>query len=133
MKKTILFAAACALAWPATASAFVAENLLRVNATGATQFEVVATVSAGAKDYWCAAAQYAISQGAVANTRLYLVEGPGPSSTIPGRTAVQFTTDPAAAGITPVNPQLVLSVNVVGDNLATVAAQQYCYLQTRRS
>lgn len=133
MKKTILFAAACAVAWPAMASAFVAENLLRVNALSTSEFEVVENVSAGAKDFWCAAAQYAISQGAVANTRLYLVQGPSPSETVPGRKAVKFTTDPEAAGITPVNPQLVLSVSVVGDNLATVAAQQYCYLQTRRS
>ncbi len=133
MKKTILFAAACALAWPAAGVAFVAENSLPVNAVSTAEFEVVARGGTGSKAYWCAAAEYATSQGAKANTRLYVVEGPGPSASTPGRTAVRFTTDPGAAGVTPVNPSLVLSVSVVGDNLSVVSARQYCYQALRRS
>lgn len=133
MKKTILFAAACALAWPAAGLAFVAENRLPVNSVSAAEFEVVARGGTGTKAYWCAAADFAESQGAKANTRLYVVEGPGPSASIPGRTAVRFTTDPNAAGVTPVTPQLVLSVDVVGDNLAVVSAKQYCYQALRKS
>ena len=133
MKKSILFAAACAFAWPVAGQAFVAENKLPVNALGATEFEVVASHGAGSKAYWCAAAEYATYKGAVASTRIYVVQGPSPSASVPGRTAVRFTTDPEASGVTPVNPQLVLSVDVVGDNLAVTSAKQYCYQALRRS
>ena len=133
MKKVLCYAFACGLAWPAAALAFVAENRLPVNAVGTAEFEVVARGSTGTKDYWCAAGDYALSQGASAETRVYLVQGPAPSTSAPGSTAVRFSLDADAAGVTPVAPQLILSVSVVGDNLSVVSARGYCNRATRRS
>lgn len=90
-------------------------------------FEVIARGGrVGARDYWCAAGDFGLSQGIRSNTRVYLAGAEGPSVTQPGRKAVRFTFDPQAAGLTPIAPQLTLSVDAVGDNMSLVAAQQFC-------
>ena len=102
-------------------------NRFPVAQVDAATFEVIARGGrVGARDYWCAAGDYGLSQGIRSNTRVYLAVAEGPSVASPGRTAVRFTFDPQAAGITPVSPQLSLSVDVVGDNMTLVAAQQFC-------
>jgi len=98
-----------------------------------SKFEVVAAGGTSNKAYWCAAAQFARSMGAGASTRIYLADGPGPSQTIPRRTAVKFTTQPQAAGVAPISPQGVLSVSAIGDNLSVASAEQYCNQGLRRS
>ena len=133
MRKTFGSALICGLAWATSAQAFVAENRLPVNAINTAEFEVVARGSTGTKDYWCAAGDYALSQGASANARVYLVEGPGPSSTVAGRKAVLFSLDAEISGITPKEPQLILSINVVGDSLSVVSARGFCDRGSRRS
>ncbi|WP_050928275.1 hypothetical protein [Aestuariivita boseongensis] len=93
----------------------------------ATRFEVIARGGrVGAQDYWCAAGLFGLSQGLRSNTRVYLVAPVGPSVMQPGRKAVQFTFDPQAAGVTPIAPQLTLSVKAVGDNMSLALARQFC-------
>jgi len=133
MKKTLPLAAALLLALPVAGHAFIADKGLPVANIGNATFEVVARGGTGNKAYWCAAAQFARDSGAQSNTRLYLVQGPSPSASLPNRTSVKFTTNPQAAGVTPIAPQASLSVDVPGDNLSVVSAQQYCYQGLRRS
>lgn len=133
MRTSVALACALALALPASAHAFLADKNLRVAQISGAKFEVVSSGGTSNKAYWCAAAQFARSLGTPSNGRIYLVEGPGPSASIPNRTAVQFTTQPQAAGVTPIAPQGVLSVKVPGDNLSVASAQQYCHQGLRRS
>ncbi|MCE8009366.1 hypothetical protein [Aestuariivita sp.] len=112
---------------PFSAQAFTAENRLNVADIGGGVYEVVGRPGiSGARQFWCAAGDYAFSLGVPTNTRVYLVSGRQPSVTEPGRTAVRFTLDPRAAGITPLTPQLVLTVKVPGDNLSVAVAREFC-------
>ena len=133
MKTITACASAILLAIPMAAQAYTASNRLAVSDIGNATFEVVARGGTGSKAYWCAAGEYAQSIGAPSNGRVYVVTGPGPSATSAGRTAVQFTTNAQAAGVTPVSPQASLTVSVPGDNLSVAAAQQYCVQGLRRS
>ncbi|TNF63616.1 MAG: hypothetical protein EP307_04720 [Rhodobacteraceae bacterium] len=90
---------------------------------------MISRVGAGPAQYWCGAGDYAIrALRAPSNARVYLVQGPAPSRTEPGKKAVTFslTPPPAAADRSQVQ-QLFLSLKAIGDNLSAVAAQQYCY------
>ena len=118
---------------PISAQAFTAERGMPVADIGNSTFEVVARLGTGPKSYWCAAAQYARYSGATSGDRIFLVQGPGPSATLPNRTAVRFTTNPDAAGVAPLEPQSSLSVTAPGDNLSVAVAQQYCTQGLRRS
>lgn len=133
MKSFASLAVAIAIALPTAGQAFTADKRVKVNAIGNSTFEVVASGGTGNKLYWCAAAQYARSIGVNGSNRIYLVMGPKQSQTLAGRRAVHFTTNPSAAGITPVEPQSGLSVSVPGDNLSVASAGQYCYQGLRRS
>jgi len=131
MRRLALILALCpSLVW-ANAFFFGTLNRFSVAQVDATKFEVIASGGrVGARNYWCAAGDYGISQGVRSNTRVYLAVAEGPSVTTPGRKAVQFTFDPEAAGITPISPQLSLSVKAVGDNMTLSAARQYCFDDT---
>ena len=124
---------AAMLAMPLSAQAFTGERGNPVVDIGDATFEVVARGGTGPKTYWCAAAGYAWLNGLSSSDRVYLVRSPGPSEAIPGRTAAQFTTDPNAAGLTPLEPQSGLSVSTPGDNLSLIQARQYCTQGLRRS
>jgi len=84
-------------------------------------FEVVAQFSEDAL-YWCGASVAA--QGLAGSTqRIYVLQGPGPSSAAPGKRAVVFgLTPPAGAGA----PSFSNSVEVVGNSLTLVQARQTC-------
>ncbi len=125
MHRLIALAAVLVFA-PAALYAFTATNRLSVADVDSAVFEVVAVPGSGPRQFWCAAGQYALSKGARSNARIYLVSGRQPSVSEPGRTAVRFTLNPDAAGITPVEPQLTLNVDVTGDNLRVASARQYC-------
>lgn len=119
------------LVWPSCVWAdtlfFGAINRFEVAQVDADSFEVIASGGrVSARDYWCAAGDYGLSQGLRSNTRVYLSGREGPSVSAPGRKAVRFTFDPQAADVTPIAPQLSLSVSAVGDNMSLVAAQQFC-------
>ncbi|MFV1493464.1 hypothetical protein VWX97_19935 [Phaeobacter sp. JH18-32] len=90
------------LALAVPASAFRAINRLEVVPAGASQFEVIGRAGALKSDYWCAAGDYVRkSLGLPWQTKIYAVDGIGASSTTGARSAVRFTLDPAAAGVTP--------------------------------
>ncbi len=52
--------------------------------------------------------------------------GRGPSETTGRKTAVQFTLDPAAAGITATSPNVLLNALKTGDNMSVQSANLYC-------
>ncbi|UWR53858.1 hypothetical protein K4F84_04370 [Phaeobacter inhibens] len=84
------------------ASAFRAINRLEVVPAGTGQFEVIGRAGALKSDYWCAAGDYVRkSLGLSWQTKIYAVDGIGASATTGARSAVRFTLDPAAAGVTP--------------------------------
>ncbi len=130
--KPLALVAVLSASLPTIASAsdivFQAKNRFPVAEIGNATFEVIARGGrVGARDYWCAAGDYAFSRGARTNARIYLARPEGPSQAIPGRKAVQFTLDPQKASVTPIEPQLSLTVKVPGDNLSVALARQYCY------
>ena len=131
MRRLIALVTALAVL-PLSAHAFTAQNRHKVADIGGGVFEVVGQPGSGARQFWCAAGDYAFSRGAATNARVYLVEGRGPSVSQPGRTAVRFTTNPQAAGITPINPQLTLNVKAIGDNLRVASAREYCRIVVSR-
>lgn len=122
----LILAALAATMLPLGAHAFTAKNRLTVSQIDAAVFEVVGRPGSGAREIWCAAGDYARSQNVPSNTRIYLESGRQPAVSRPGRTAVRFTLSPEAAGVTPIPPQLVLNVDVPGDNLSVAAATEYC-------
>ncbi len=133
MTYSSILGAVALLATTAAAQAFTAQRGNVVADIGNATFEVVARGGTGPKTYWCAASEYARFTGFSGNDRIYVVRGPGPSQTVPGRRAVQFTTSPDAAGLTQATTQMGLTVDVPGDNLSVIQAQQYCTQALRRS
>ncbi len=125
--RNILVCAAFVATLPFSAFASAASGYATAANVGNATFEIVPVPGrTGARSYWCAAGEYAFAQGARANARIYLVSGRQPSTSQPGREAVRFTLSPEAAGVTPISPQLSLSVSVPGDNLSVAAAREYC-------
>lgn len=123
----LLTSACLGMTFPVAADAYTARNRMNVEDIGGSAFEVVSrNGKTGARDYWCAAGEYATAQGLASNARIYLLRAPGPSLSQPGRKAVQFTTRPEASGITPLSPQLSLTVTAIGDNLSVALAREYC-------
>ncbi|WP_050930256.1 hypothetical protein [Aestuariivita boseongensis] len=131
MRHLAAFATAIAML-PLSAQAFTAKNRLTVAPVSNSVFEVVGLPGSGASHFWCAAGEYALAQGAASSARIYLASGRQPSVSRPGRTAVRFTLAPDAAGVTPLAPQLTLSVDVPGDNLSVAAAREYCHVSISR-
>ena len=113
---------------PDAADAYTARNQMIVEDIGNSTFEVVSRRGrTGARDYWCAAGDFATARRFPAGARIFLVRAPGPSVTQPERKAVQFTMQPDAAGIVPISQQLSLTVTTVGDNLSVALAREYCH------
>jgi hypothetical protein len=88
---------------PHDAVAYDAANGMEVNQVNDNVFEVIPRDEArSGNTYWCAAGEYAEQElRASARDQLYVARGMGPSETTDRVSAVQFTLDPAAAGITP--------------------------------
>ncbi|MFS4582560.1 hypothetical protein [Phaeobacter sp. C3_T13_0] len=82
--------------------AYRAINRLQVVPAAAGQFEVIGRAGALKSDYWCAAGDYVRkSLGLPWQTKIYAVADIGAGTTTGARSAVRFTLDPAAAGVTP--------------------------------
>ena len=116
---------------PTTALAYTigytAVNRFQVADIGNSRFEVIARGGrVTAQQYWCAAGDYGVRRGLQASARVYVAKAEGASLTVANRKAVQFTFDPKAAGVTPVEPQLSLTVRVPGDNMQIASARQFC-------
>lgn len=121
LKKIVFVALAGALALPASAQTFRAEN--RVNVTPvAGGFAVADGNGFGARGMWCAAADYARDRlGASGTQRLYVAQD-RPSGT---RGPVVFTLD--ATGLTPSRVFSVgSSIRTAGANLSVDHAQTFC-------
>jgi len=112
---------------PDVALAFSGRRGTRVEPVNNVVFEVVARGSGTGPDYWCGAADFARrALGAGWSDMIYIARGRGQSVTTGRRSSVQFTLDPAAAGITPIEPSLSLNALKVGDNMSVTQANGYC-------
>jgi len=99
----------------------------RVAPVNKAVFEVVARGSGTGYAYWCGAADYARrALGADWQDTIYIARGRGESVTTGRRSAVQFTLDPVAAGITPTGSSISLNALKVGDNMSVTQANSYC-------
>ncbi|QBF31219.1 hypothetical protein [Thalassococcus sp. S3] len=123
-----LSAAAATALLPISASAFRADNYMRVNPVGPATFEVINRPGKGPSDFWCAAGDFVRGRLSVpSNQRVYIVRGRGPSQTEPGRSAVIFSLQPPAGVDTVAAAQsITLSTDRIGDNLSVALAVQYC-------
>lgn len=112
---------------PQFADALTTRNGVRVNQVNSAVFEAVPRSSGNGGIVWCAASEYARrSLNASWQTNVYVVRGWGPSETTNRRSAVQFTIDPTAAGITPTGPSRSLNAFPVGDHMTVQRANGFC-------
>jgi len=112
---------------PQFGHAFAAANGLTVDRVNDAVFEVNDWRGARAPAYWCAAANYAKRQlKAGWKDRLFVTRTMGRSETSNRGNAVQFTIDPAAAGVTAAGPGSSMESFVVGDNMTLQQANSYC-------
>lgn len=128
-RKTPLVAMAMVIGLSAQAEALTTRTGDRVLDVNGVVFEVIPRGQQRSGDFWCAASEYARrALGAGWNDRIYIARGRGPSVTTGRKTAVQFTMNPQAAGITPLQNDLT-SIRFglkVGDNMSINQANGYC-------
>jgi len=112
---------------PVHADAFTGRRGARVNQVNANVFEVVPRNSGNGSDFWCAASEYArMERGAGWRDRIYISRGRGVSETTGRRSSVQFTLDPVAVGVTPIDPPLSINQLKVGESMSVQQADGYC-------
>ena len=117
----------------ASAQEFRGRLSTRVNPVNAAVFEVVARSSSRGSDFWCGAADYARrALGRGWSERVYVARSMGPSVTTNRRSAVHFTLDPGAAGITPGKSSLSINTFKVGDSMSIQQANTYCTVPPTR-
>lgn len=133
-KSGILCAVLLGLTAPAAAYAdFNAPHGARVNQVDKSVFEVVSRGSGSGPVYWCAAASYARrALGADWHAKIYIARGRGVSVTTGRRSSVQFTMDPAAAGVTPTTSWISMNSLGAGENMSVQEANTYCNIPPRR-
>jgi hypothetical protein len=106
--------------------AFVSPYGPRVNPVDANEFEVILNAGGAFDGYWCGASEYARRKlGAAWSDRVYVASPISQSVTTDRRSAVRFTLDPAALGITPTNETFRVGINV-GDNMSITQADMRC-------
>lgn len=106
---------------------------LQVNPVNAHVFEVIGRGGTNGVEYWCSAADHAQRVlRAPWTARLYIARSLGPSVTTNRRSAVQFTLDPEAAGVTPSSPSLSINALRTGDSMSVQQAHSYCMAPMRR-
>lgn len=121
-------AAMLATALPQSAAAFSGLRNTTVNPVDSARFEVMAPTAGSGPVYWCGAGDYAVKVlGADWTARIYVSRGRGPSDTTNRKTAVQFTMDPQAAQIEPIEPFIFLNAFRVGDNMSVSEAMNHCF------
>lgn len=124
MKHLILALTIAAI--PQTGHTFAATNGMTVEPVGGAVFEVSDGRGAPPPAYWCAAANYARrTLKASWQTKLYIVRTMGPSETTNFGSAVHFSADPAASGVSPAKGSSLGSY-LVGENLSVQQANSYC-------
>ena len=131
--RTVQALVLAALLLPQAALAFTSINRLRVNPVDANVFEVVGEPGTNGPEYWCAAADYAQRQLRAAwRAPLYIARTRGPSVTTGRRSAVQFTLNPTAAGVTPTNASVSLNALRTGNSMSVQLAHTYCQMRPSR-
>ncbi|MCL6284751.1 hypothetical protein M3P21_14535 [Ruegeria sp. 2012CJ41-6] len=123
----LLLASACDIeTGEAPKYAFVSPYGPRVNPVNANEFEVILSAGGAFDGYWCGASDYARRKlGAAWTDRVYVASPISQSVTTDRRSAVRFTLDPAALGITPVNKTFSAGLQV-GDNMSVTQANTRC-------
>lgn len=118
------------VALPGAAAAFNGKGGTQVAPVNNAVFEVVLRGnSRNAGAYWCGASDYARrALKAPWSAKVYVARSWGPSVTTGRKSAIQFTLDPAAAGIQPRSPSLSLNKMPVGDNMSIQQANMQCNL-----
>ena len=92
-QRVLLILVILCLAQAATAQLFFRERYrLPVNPIDAVTFEVVDNDGAGGTQMWCAAGIYVTRVLGQSRGQITILEGYGPSQTLPGRRGVIFTT-----------------------------------------
>ncbi|MDK3019467.1 hypothetical protein [Pseudodonghicola flavimaris] len=127
------------LSFPSLAAADRVGRNMRAYPVDAAVFEVIPRTASGAGDYWCGASDYAQRVlGASWTDPLFVVRGRGPSATTGRKSAVQFTLDPVAAGLSgaaaaranaPLNdrfPIILTNRLSPGDHMSVQQARSYC-------
>ncbi|MFA3921064.1 hypothetical protein [Ruegeria hyattellae] len=112
---------------PTIAMAFEAPNGMAVNPVDDSVFEVVARDDVSGDAFWCAAGMYAeIKQKKRPGEKMSIARGLGPSETTDRLSAVQFTTDPVTAGVTPKSMGNDINEYNVGETLEIGIARGHC-------
>lgn len=125
MQRLTRLVLAFAIAAAGPASAWTAINGSEVIPTSGDRFEVINRASSRAQDYWCAAGEYVVAAlRRPVGQRIYIHTGVGPSQTVAGRRAVQFSLSVPPGG--PAPQTYSLGVSTVGDSLPAAMARQYC-------
>lgn len=120
-KSSILALAVAMAVWPAMAKAFTAENRMTVTPQGDGTFEVSGQAELWARDYWCAAGDYAQRALGLPVTARIAVTDPYQ----PGKKAVAFAVKPDA------DPRfravlIALSIRNAGASLSVGQARGFC-------
>lgn len=129
MTRSLFFAAVCGMATLIALSAH-AGNQSRAQAfpVGDNLIEVIADFSENSI-YWCGAAEYVITTGTNrTNRKIYVWQGPGPSSAKPGEQAVQFGFRPPPGANT--GTGLTNDVATIGNSMSFAQARQTCNERT---
>ena len=122
------FLTSALFAVPQIGLAFEATNGMVVNPINASVFEEIPRDSgAGGMQYRCAASDFAeVELRAKWEDQIYVVRGPGPTETMDRNSAVQFTLDPPAAGVTPGPLSEDENEFNVGGHMEMSLAHEYC-------
>lgn len=105
----------------------------RINPVTDAIFEVVARSSSRGADFWCGASDYARrALGREWSDQVYVAREMGPSVTTNRRSAVHFTVDPDAAGVTPLSSSLRVNRFSVGDSMSIQQANTHCINRSDR-
>lgn len=133
LASSLLAISLCLTSLPADAGNFVSRSGARVFPLSNGIFEVVPSARTSGGDYWCAAGDFAQrSLRAPWTARVFVVQGRAPSVTNGRRSAVQFTLDPQAAGVTPLDGALSINSLRPGDNMTVQSAFSYCGIRPNR-
>jgi len=96
-------------------------------------YEVRAGGSAGSQIFWCGAADYARRVlGAGWRVEIYVARGRGKGATSDQGVAMQFTLDPAAAGIKPIPDGQGFDTMAVGYSMSVQRANSFCSMPPDR-
>ncbi|MEM7318923.1 MAG: hypothetical protein AAF408_07860 [Pseudomonadota bacterium] len=133
----LLIVAACETATTGTGSGsatgvsypsdgFVTRNGIRAYPISATKFEVLPGNSGLFDDYWCGASEFARRRlGLPWSDRVYVASKIQQSVTTGRRSAVEFSVNPQADGITPVDLSF-RSGFTIGDSMSITQANTRC-------